>query len=189
MNEEETRRPFSRRYGYVPNDREITIREDAPEEFRVNLLYIARQASLPDSALLNVICQILRKFPSQSDWHGSWEQAQDLVCKCEWFRVYDFDRAHDFEISINEHFREAAIGWQLVNGIIQARGSEAFESLVSGARETLAAAMLPTASDQIHEALRDLSRRPHPDLAGAIQHAMAALECVAREVCGETKLT
>jgi hypothetical protein len=37
--------------------------------------------------------------------------------------------------------------------------------------------------------LLDLSRRPEPDITGAIQHAMAALECVARDVSGEPKLT
>lgn len=30
--------------------------------------------------------------------------------------------------------------------------------------------------------MQDLSKRPTPDLTGAIQHSMAALECVAREV-------
>ena len=28
----------------------------------------------------------------------------------------------------------------------------------------------------------DLSKRPEPDLTGAVQHAMAALECTAREI-------
>jgi hypothetical protein len=39
----------------------------------------------------------------------------------------------------------------------------------------------PTAANEIHEALRDISRRPKPDVSGAIQHGMAALECVARQ--------
>jgi len=37
--------------------------------------------------------------------------------------------------------------------------------------------------------LQDLSRRPEPDLTGAIQHSMAALECVARDFCGDSKTT
>ena len=32
-------------------------------------------------------------------------------------------------------------------------------------------------------------RRPEPDLTGAIQHAMAAMEWVAREYCGEAQPT
>ncbi|ATA20818.1 hypothetical protein EDC48_11486 [Gibbsiella quercinecans] len=35
-----------------------------------------------------------------------------------------------------------------------------------------------------HEALQNLSRRPQPEISGAIQHAMAALEYVARDVVG-----
>lgn len=44
----------------------------------------------------------------------------------------------------------------------------------------------PTAANEVHEALKDISRRPSADVTGAIQHAMAALECVAREVDGST---
>jgi hypothetical protein len=39
--------------------------------------------------------------------------------------------------------------------------------------------------NEIHKALENLSKRPVPDLTGAVQHAMAALECVANDVCGE----
>lgn len=39
-----------------------------------------------------------------------------------------------------------------------------------------------TGSGELHEALQDLSRRPRPEVSGVIQHAMAALECVARDV-------
>lgn len=46
-----------------------------------------------------------------------------------------------------------------------------------------------TAGRELHEALSDLSRRPQPDLTGAIQHAMAALECIARDACGDAKAT
>ncbi len=45
-------------------------------------------------------------------------------------------------------------------------------------------ASAPTAANEIHEALTDISRRPAPDVTGSIQHAMAALECVVRQVDG-----
>ena len=48
---------------------------------------------------------------------------------------------------------------------------------------------LRTAQQELHEALMDLSRRPDPDISGAIQHSMAALECVAREVTGNPRAT
>ena len=41
----------------------------------------------------------------------------------------------------------------------------------------------------MHEALQDLSRRPKPDLSGAIHHAVGTLECVARDVTGDSKAT
>ena len=35
----------------------------------------------------------------------------------------------------------------------------------------------------------DISRRPEPDITGAVQHAMAALEATAREVAGQPNPT
>jgi len=73
----------------------------------------------------------------------------------------------------------------MVGGIIETRGSESFESAVNNAVEALEASKRTTAKSEIHEALRDLSRRPEADLTGAVQHAMAALECVARDVSND----
>ena len=39
----------------------------------------------------------------------------------------------------------------------------------------------------LREALRDLSRRPEPDVTGAIQHAIAGLEATARDVSGRPR--
>ena len=64
-----------------------------------------------------------------------------------------------------------------------------------GAGSTVAAAHAATAADrpnaarEIGEAQRDLARRPEPDCTGAVQHAMAALEAVARDVTGDEKAT
>ena len=41
-----------------------------------------------------------------------------------------------------------------------------------------------TAATELREATTDLSKNP-PDLTGAVQHALAGLECVAREQCGD----
>jgi AbiJ N-terminal domain 4 len=199
------RRFFSRRHGYSPSEQEITIREDAPEEFRATLLYMAEEASIRPSTLRDVMCRVLRKLPDPGNWSeypNIWDEVQYLLQQCDWFRVYDIteaiyahlaqhypEQADTFEAAINDYFQEAGIGWQLMSGMIQTRGPEAFESSVHNATEVLDAVALPTASREIHEALRDLSRRPDPDRTGAIQHAMAALECVARDSCGDSKLT
>lgn len=75
------------------------------------------------------------------------------------------------------------------SGQLQVRGPESFEVAVHRAQEALEGGGRRTAQSEIHQALLDLSRRPEPDITGAIQHAMAALECVARDVSGDQKST
>ena len=97
--------------------------------------------------------------------------------------------AAEFQQALNDFFTEEGIGWKMADGEIVSRGTEAFEAAVQKASEALENSGRRTARDEIHEALADLSRRPKPDLTGAVQHAMAALECVARETCGDPKAT
>ena len=63
---------------------------------------------------------------------------------------------------MNTFFVEEGIGWQLVNGQIVTRGTEAFESVVKDAGKALKKSGRPTAASHIHEALQDLSRRGAP---------------------------
>ena len=124
-----------------------------------------------------------------------------LVHDCEWYRVYDIvegihasldafddDQAAVFEREINHVFIEEGIGWQLADGNVQMRSDEAFEKTLADGIQALDSADMPTAAEELHEAIQDLSRRPKPDLSGALHHAMAALECVAREVVGNEKM-
>jgi hypothetical protein len=99
------------------------------------------------------------------------------------------ERAATFESRLNELFREHGIGWEMKSGRIVARGSEVFGHSVESAVQVTEETGHSTAAGELHEALRDISRRPEPDVTGAIQHAMAALECVAREVTGNTSKT
>jgi hypothetical protein len=199
------KQPFSRRFGHKSEPAEITVREDAPSDLRAALLQIALEASLTPSGLRQVVCRVLRKTPDPGNWSeypNVWEEVQRLVDGCEWFRVYDIveaihadlsrrdpPQAAEFETLMNDYFVEAGIGWQMVEGTVQVRGPESFEAVVRRAVEVLDASQRPTARTEIHEALRDLSRRPDPDVTGAIQHGMAALECLARDVCGDPKAT
>jgi hypothetical protein len=196
--------PFSRRFGHRPNEAEITIRNEAPESLRAVLLKEAEMAEVGAGVLEDIVCKAINKFPS-ADWSPSyvWNNIVSDIRQCEWFRVYDIietvaqhliqkdsnEAAQRFQEAMNAYFSEAGIGWQLMDGLIEIRGSEAFESSVRGAIVTLEASNKPTAQQEFHEALRDLSRRPEPDLTGAVQHAIAALECVARDVSGDSKAT
>ncbi len=198
---------FSRRFGHGPEERDITIREDAPDEVRGAILKIAEgELGLRPGRLRSILCTVLLKLPDSGNWSeypNVWDECQYLISSAPWYRVYDFvealyrnlaelsepEKADRWEALLNEYFVEAGVGWKMVNGLLESRGPEAFEVSVAAAREILSNAELPTARQEIHEALRDLSRRPEPDVTGAIQHAMAALECTAREAVGDPRAT
>ncbi len=198
---------FSQRYGHGPEEREIVIREDAPQEVRAAILAIAHgELVIPPTLLRDVLCTVLRKLPDPSNWSeypNIWGECQYLINDCPWYRVYDFvealyhrlagsrdaERARHWEKLLNEYFVEAGVGWRMVDGLLESRGPEAFEIAVDTARQSLGETGLSTARQEIHEALQDLSRRPEADLTGAVQHAMAALECTAREVVNDQRAT
>lgn len=204
---------FSTRHGYTLDEPPITVREDAPPELRQELLHIVYSFDVEPSWARRVVCRVLRVRPDAGNWSErpniEWE-VQALVDGCEWFRVYDIIEAlHDefkdhvvqvspgrgqraqglFAADVNRFFREAGIGWQLMKGRIEVRGEEAFERTIAHARDAIAKTGRTTATNELHEAIADLSRRPEPDVTGAIHHAMSALECVARHVTGDTKGT
>lgn len=200
---------FSRRNRYSGIGKEITVREDAPEGLRFAVLEIARELGSGPSSLRNIVCRVLRVRPDPGNWSeypNVWGEVQDLVYSCDWFKVYDIiealhasmtendekrgeDDAETFAAELNSYFVEEGIGWQLVDGQIVTRGTEAFERVVTDADKALKESGRPTAASHIYEALQDLSRRPKADLPGAIYHGMGALEAVARDLSGDTKAT
>lgn len=187
---------FSKRLGYSRPDVEISIRHEAPETLRVAVVTIAYQCGFVPSELRLVLCRILYKTPDKSNWSEYPNidyEVRNLMDELEWFEVYDFIehlaeksiyKGNDFSEEINNYFRVAGIGWQLLEQSIQMRGSEAFETAVREGQQLLSQQKRATAAYELHEALQDLSRRPQPEISGAIQHALAALECVARDVVG-----
>ena len=146
------------------------------------------------------ICQILLRQPDRNNWSASnvEREVEGLVEDAPWFKVYDLaerlhakfqhsyqsEKATELQARLNELFRHHGIGYAMVDGLIVARGSEVFSLASQEAKQVMADAGKRTAQNEMHEALQDISRRP-ADITGAIQHAMAALECVARDVTGE----
>jgi hypothetical protein len=203
------KKPFSKRHGYRSQPKEITVREDAPENLRHFVLETAGEMGYGPSAIRSLSCSVLHVRPDPSNWSeypNIWGEAQDLVYGCDWFKFYDFveelyrsinnsgaenaqERCKQFQDALNEFFVEEGIGWQMIGGELVTRGTETFEHSVRGAIVAFEVAGRATAQDEIVEALMDLSRRPEADLTGAVQHAMAALECVARDVCGDERAT
>ncbi|MEQ8746325.1 hypothetical protein [Pyruvatibacter sp.] len=194
---------FSGRFGYHAPAVEITIREDAPTSVRDGILMLGYGADLGPGEMRDILCRVLLTRPDQNNWSATniEREVSGLIDDAPWYKVYDFaerlyiklgadghtgDRQDSFEAQLNQLFREKGVGWEMKNGAIVARGSEAFTLATGHATDVMRESGTPTAASEIHEALRDISRRPDADVTGAIQHAMAALECVAREVDGSS---
>lgn len=196
---------FSDRLGYRGAEPEIKSREDAPKELRVAILLIAQDVGMSPTSIRKAVCAVLLVGPDPSNWSeypNIWQEANSLIEGCPWFKVYDIaealygilsvqlpEGAENFQNRLNSYFREKGIGWQLINGQITYRGSETFTVATGQAAKVLTQAGRSAAANEIHEALVDISRRPSPDVTGAIQHSIAALECTARDVTGEASLT
>lgn len=192
----------------------MTVRQDAPEEMRAVALQIAKEVGFRPIQMREIMCGVLRKLPDKNNWSeypNIDHEVRDLFMECPWYSVYDVlealanvlragdkistsargteELADQFETEVNRYFRQSGVGWQFVDGRIEVRGAEEFEDALRGAVQVLDATGLRTARRELHEALADLSRRPTADITGAIQHAIAALECVAREATGDPKST
>lgn len=198
---------FSTREGLGPAAAPITIVDGAPRNVREGLLAIAEgELNVSPGSIRSVLCTLLRKMPDPSNWSAYpniWHECQTLMLhEASWYTVYDFvealhrtltttdpQRAAAWANAVNTFFEQAGVGWRLVDGALERRTSGGAEIAIDRARAALATTSLATARSELDEAVRDLSRRPQPDLTGAVQHAMAALECTVREVTGNHSTT
>jgi hypothetical protein len=195
---------FSQRHGFAPTDAPITSRDEAPGWLRDFIVTAAQEVYVGVSDLRDMLCSLLLESPDSNNWsNGNIErEVRELMRTAEWYHVYDFIEIitqrlkrsgmgflRQFEEKMNDAFRRKGIGWQLLDGKIEIRGEESFEQSVRTAIAVTAETGRSVASRELHEALQDLSKRPTPDITGAIQHGMAALECVARDVTGDPNAT
>ena len=197
---------FSERLGFKPvQEPEVTVRLDAPNDLRGVVILLADQAGLSPDSLREKICQVLLTRSNKNNWSESNinNENHQLLDSAAWYKVYDVieeiashlentkgsDESARFASKLNGYFVEKGIGWKIVGGCVEARNPEALEESIKAAVQALNSAGNTTAHKELHEALVDLSRRPAPDVTGAIQHSMAALECVFRDVVGNPKAT
>ena len=196
---------FSQRHGLEKPDAPISVRSEAPEWLRSIVIRIAYDAGLSPSSLRELLCDLLLESPDSSNWSefpNVDNEVQGLLASADWFQVYDFieeivkelekrgnPAVNKFADKLNDAFRRKGVGWQLADGRIEIRGEESFEKSVRTAIAVTAETGRSVASRELHEALQDLSKRPTPDITGAIQHGMAALECVARDVTDDQNAT
>jgi len=193
---------FSERNGYAQiHAAPIVSRLEASEELRAVAINSAMDCGVKPDGLRQLLCRLLQKRPDASNWSaGNVErEVRGLLDDAHWYEVYDFiERVaglHGFDQErfrqdINRYFLVNGIGWSLdsANQVVY-RGDEGFDRVVTDARSAEASQGHVTASRELHEAIMDLSRRPIPDTTGAVQHAMASLECVARDITGQHNLT
>lgn len=193
---------FSDRHGYRGADADVIFREDAPENLRYAVPLIAQEIGMSPSVMRRIVCQVLLVPLDRNSWSeypNIWEEVLGLVSDCPWYKFYDIaeamhgvlaqgfsDDSVKFDNRLNQFFVENGIGWQMDGGQIIYRGSEAFSVGTHEAEEILEWTGRSAAAREIHEALRDISRRPEPDVTGAIQHACAAMEATARDVIGDS---
>ncbi|MYE43259.1 MAG: hypothetical protein F4X79_04425 [Acidobacteria bacterium] len=199
---------FSDRQGYRPLATQIIVREDAPAELRAAIPLLAEEAGLKPSAMRRVICRVLLVRPDPSNWSDYPNISEEVAWRIDgarWPKVYDIVEAlyaeivastpwdarpaEEFERRLNEFLLEKGIGWELRDGQITHRGSEIFARSTHDGPDRLDSSGFQSSANEMREALRDISRRPKPDITGAIQHSMAALEATAREITGQRKPT
>lgn len=197
--------PFSKRHGFVACPE--LIREDAPVIVRHHtyefLSSIAREHNRSSVEAAEeahqLICKVLHRVPTTHEI-SAWRAARKLLETCEWYYVYDVlealykiinngtkkgrAAAETYAREVNDILQNEGIGWRMKNGELLYRGSESFEKVVETTKNALGSAGKKTAREEIDKALEDLSRRPSPDLTGAVHHAIGALECVAADMCG-----
>ncbi len=204
---QQPRQPFSKRQGYVGRPKEISIREDAPKDFRFAFLHATRvvarqyQGDYPEVDIRDVVAKTLQMWLDPGVWHynEAWQQVEGAVYGCEWFRVYDIVEsieayfksttpraATEFTNQLNELFVGHGIGWQLVNGEIVTRGGQVFEVTVTTAIALLQQDRKPTAAGHLQFAIGALSARPTANTSGAVAQATNAVECVLGEITGQT---
>lgn len=191
---------FSKRHGFA-RPPTISFRYEAPDALRFGMVQAAFH-ELSYDQIRTSLCRTLRAAPDRSNWSevpNIRDEVERLLQDAEWYQVYDsieelvgfiegthgYDAAAQFAQLINELFVDIGAGWQLKAGEgIVIRGDAQFESAVQHARDTLSGAAFSVAENELREALSDISRRPDPDLTGAIHHALGALEAAARYVHG-----
>jgi hypothetical protein len=176
----------------------ITIIESAPIELRLFLQKALNRYLGSATGIRNFVFSTLMMLPPNTP---SATDVSLLLMNTDWFHVYDLIEAlHDemggfspnqaeFAALTNAFFERKGYAYKLTSDShIEHRGDEAFDAAVRNADMSLADAGSTTARAEIHKALEDLAKRPVADLSGAVQHAMAGLECIANQAAGSCGL-
>lgn len=189
---------FSKRNGFAIKTHDIVIRYGAPSDMRGYLFLIMQDYGYGYKKLRDVVCRATMQSPDPNNWGENdfmKNEIDNLIQSCDWPLVYDlietfYSKIKDserkrFSNEINAYFLANGIGWKFENGKIEYRGDDLFEDSLQQAKDHLLLKNMPVSSRELKEAIHDLGKRPNADITGAVQHSLAALECVCREITRE----
>ena len=189
---------FSIRYGIQASVPDITITQSFPLDHRVAVIQIASDLGVSASSLRWAMLRVLVIGIDTTDWSHDfiWPELVYAINECNWWDVYEiaeevykipgFRARNEYANRLNLFFLRKGFGWEMRDGLIEYRGSEPYQEVTESADQTLQYYGLNESSKAVREARRALSRRPDPDLPGAVYHAMRALEAVARSDTGDS---
>lgn len=179
---------------------------EAPELLRIfvyELLYMFMPKSTISAIndLNNFVCTTTY-IPPAGNWNEPYlsNEIKYNILNAEWQYVYDIiERFHGkiksqeskcgYISEVNRFFLKSGGGWRLTDeGSIVFRGGDSFNLAV---RNVANGGCISSSNveNEIKEAIADISKRPDPDITGAIQHSMAGLECLCRKIgCSKSTL-
>ena len=182
---------FSIRHGIQVSVPEVTITQSFPLEHRVAVIQIASDLGVHARSLRRAMLRVLVTGIDTTDRSHDfiWPELVYAVNNCNWWDVYEIaeeiykiagsHERSEYANNLNRFFMRQGFGWEMRNGLIEYRGSEPFRIATTSAEQSLQDRGFDHSANEVREAMRDLSRRPEPDLAGAVYHATQALEAIA----------
>lgn len=78
---------FSKRMGQQPIAAEITIRNDAPEEFRRYLFFVMQKFSLGLKKIREIVCVATKQSPDSDNWGENVNEYTELLNKYERYTI------------------------------------------------------------------------------------------------------
>ena len=185
---------FSIRYNLRESDNSIIVTNDAPEVFRLWLIYLVKSLEVSIEKIRASVCACTYQAEDRNNWSPNdfmLSEAQDKLLQAQWYYVYDvaedlykqlpLNKKGVYVEELNTFFYTNGYGWQINNdGIILRRGNVIENNNFASALDALA--HLSTAQNELKNALQDLSKRPEPDLTGSVHHSLASIECLLRDM-------
>lgn len=183
---------FAERHGIERAVPEIAIIDDFPVLHREAALQIAHQLGVTASSLRKAMLEVLVTGIDTTHFSPDyiWDDLVLTLPGCDWPDVYEIaqeiykvvpaNQQQEYEKRLNRFFERNGFGWMMRDGLIEYRGSKSYQEATKSVDQVLQSRGLNRSAESVQEAMRALSRRPDPDLPGAVNHAMRALEAVAR---------